>query len=79
MKTITQVQKENVANRNAIQKKYAAFKKEALALTSRISRSVIDLPAAAHTWADVSEAEYLVEQLREITDRLYSEGEYAKQ
>ena len=79
MKTITQVQKENVANRNAIQKKYSEFKKEALELTSRISRSVIDLPAAGNTWADVSEAEYLVEQLREITDRLYSEGEYAKQ
>ena len=62
--------------RNEAQKAYAKSKREAMQLLKRIERAIVDMPAACEHWAHAEETQYLVNQLREITDRLYNEGEY---
>jgi len=57
---------------------YAEAKKQARQLTKRIERAIADMPAACENWVHAEETQYLVGQLREITDRLCGEGEYAR-
>lgn len=65
----------NIANRNEAQKKYVAKKKEAIELSKKIQRAIVDMPATGN-WGNVGELGYLVSQLQEISDRLHGEGEY---
>lgn len=68
-----------VKNLNECQKAYRKTLKEVQELTHRIDRALIDFPAAANgDWSLVGEVKYLKVQLKEISDRLNHEGEYAE-
>jgi len=59
---------------------YATARNDVMALLARITATVEAIPlekAENANWGDVGDMNYLREQLREISDRLHREGEYA--
>jgi hypothetical protein len=71
-------EQQKVQNLNNAQREYSKNKKEAQALLNKINRALLDTPAACNgDWALVGDMAHLVSELKNISDRLNGEGEYA--
>lgn len=68
----------NTKNLNDAQKAYRQTLKDNIALLHKIERALLDAPAACNgNWGMVGDQNHVSEHLKEISDFLLGEGEYA--
>ena len=79
IETMNRIRLSETQNRRDMQKAYSEANKEAMRLVKRIERAIVNQPATpTQWWASVGSAQHLVEELKQISDMLYNEGEYAE-